>query len=277
MRRERLTITLRDDLLRLVDATIDGAKIRNRSHAIESLLLQILAPKQTRVLVLAGGKGINFRPFTYELPKALIPIRGRPLLEHTLVKLREHHLTDIVISVGHLGEKIREYFGSGERWGLKISYLDQKGLLPGTAQPLKQAEALLSEGPFLLVYGDVLADLNFYDLLNFHQQQKGTVVTMALASVEAVSMWGLARLVGNRIIELEEKPHHPKTKSHLVNAGIYVMQPGIFKYISKDAERLEKDVFPRLAEEGRLAGYAFEGDWFDVSTPQVYEHLIREK
>ena len=90
---------------------------------------------------------------------------------------------------------------------------------------------------------------------------------MALTSAENVSMWGLARLVGSRIMEYEEKPVAPKTKSHLVNAWIYVMEPGIFSFIKRDAVKLESEVFPRLAEESRLVGYPFEGQWMDITAP----------
>ena len=125
MGKERLTITLDKGLLKKVDDAIDGSKIRNRSHAIEFLLSSVLVPKQTKVLILAGGEGVKFRPLTYELPKALVPVLGKPLLEYTLESLRSHGLTEIYISIGHLGNKIREYFGDGGRLGLKITYLEQ--------------------------------------------------------------------------------------------------------------------------------------------------------
>ncbi|KKU49466.1 MAG: Nucleotidyl transferase [Parcubacteria group bacterium GW2011_GWA2_47_10] len=117
MSKVRLTITLEEDLLKRVDSAIDGTKIRNRSHAIESLLKSSLSPTTTKVLILAGGEGVKFRPLTYELPKALIPIRGRPLLEHTLMSLRHQGFSEVIISLGHFGEKIRGRFLSGHLRG----------------------------------------------------------------------------------------------------------------------------------------------------------------
>lgn len=274
MMRERLTITLKNDILKLVDKIIDGERIRNRSHAIEYLLAKTLVPPQVKVLILAGGQGVSFRPLTYELPKAMIPIKGKPLLEHTLLRLKQFNLTDITISIGHLGDKIKNYFADGSRFGLKISYLQQTGK-GGTAKPLKQAEANFKDA-FILIYGDVLTDINYLDLLDFHRSQKGQVAIMALASVEKVSPWGVAKLIGNKIISFEEKPKKISTKSHLVNAGIYALNPSIFKYIASTSNRLEKEVFPRLAEEGKLIGYPFEGDWYDVSTPKIYEQVIKK-
>lgn len=274
MAKTRLTITLDKDLLKRVDSAIDGSKIRNRSHAIEFLLTSCLLPKPTKVLILAGGEGVKFRPLTYELPKALIPVQGKPLLEHTLLALRNQGLTDVYISIGHLGEKIKDCFGDGRSFGLRITYLMQKDGKQGTAQPLLQAAGYFSDNPFLVIYGDVLTDLNFLDLLDFHNSCRG-IGTMALASVEKTAMWGVAVIQGNKIVDFVEKPKI-KTKSHLINAGIYVLNPEIFKYVSPASRRLEKDVFPRLAAEGKLCAYPFEHEWYDVSTPEIYEEVLRD-
>lgn len=104
--RNRLTITLKKDLLPLIDEIIDGTRIRNRSHAIEYLLSQSLKPQTNKALILAAGRGVNMRPFTYEIPKTLIPVKGKPILEYSIEQLRESGLKDIYILVGHLGEKL---------------------------------------------------------------------------------------------------------------------------------------------------------------------------
>jgi mannose-1-phosphate guanylyltransferase len=277
MSRKRITITLKDEILRQLDAVVDGRTIRNRSHAVEQLLSQSLMQKPIRALILAGGRGVSFTYASSETPKALLPIAGKPLLEHTLEKLKSAEIKDVVISVGSGGQKIKDHFRSGARWGMNITYLDQVPGRKGTAQPVRQAITEFSSGGiFLLIYGDVLTDINYMDLLDFHRSQTGLVSTMALTSVERVSMWGVARLVGSRIVEFEEKPKNPKTHSHLVNAGIYVAEPSIFRYIQPGAVKLESDVFPRLAEEGKLGGYAYDGAWYDVSTQQVYDKVSTE-
>jgi mannose-1-phosphate guanylyltransferase len=273
MAKKRLTITLEEDILKRLDNTIDHSKIRNRSHAIEFLLTSSLKPKSTKVLILAGGEGVKFRPLTNELPKSLIPIAGKPLLEHTLLSLRQLGLSDIYISVGHLGQKIKDYFGDGRNFGLHITYLEQARAKPGTAQPLLEAKKYFATETFLLIYADVLTKLNFLDLLDFQSSSRG-LATMALVSVEKPSMWGVATIQGNRIIDFVEKPK-VKTKSHLINAGVYVFNPEVFKYISSDSARLEKDLFPRLAQEGKLSAYPFESEWYDVSTPEVYSEVLK--
>ena len=274
MPKTRLTITLDEDILKRVDAAIDGSKIRSRSHAIEYLLSKCLIPQSTKVLILAGGEGVKFRPLSSVLPKSLLPISGKPLLEHTILALKEQGLTDVYISVAHLGEKIQDYFGDGAKFGVRITYLEQaERKKTGTAQPLMQARKHFSQ-PFIVIYGDVLTHLNFLDLLDFHNSHRG-IATMALASVEKPSMWGVAAIEGNRIKDFVEKPK-TKTRSHLINAGIYVLDPEVFKYIDPRSLRLEKDLFPRLALEGKLYGYPFEGQWHDVSTPQIYAEVMKE-
>lgn len=285
MNRERLTITLRNDLLNALDSTIDGERLRNRSHAIEYYLSKSLGLKALKVLILAGGKPVFFESEKKTLPKAMVKIAGKPLLEQTLHRLKAAKLTDIYISIGEGGNIIENYFGDGRQMGLNLTYLRQKPDCKGNAQPTLQAKEFLHDS-FLLLYGDVLSDIDYGDFVEFHRSQKTAVCTMALTSTEAVNMWGLAKLQGNRIVEFEEKPKNPKTFSRLVNAGVYLMEAEIFKYISPKADpsrrggagadKLESDVFPRLAEEGKLFGYPYEGLWLDISNSAAYKQAVKE-
>lgn len=275
MSRERLTITINKRLIGLLDDFIDGEKIRNRSHAIEYLLSKTLAPKVSRAIILAGGQGLKMRPFTYEMPKCLIPVRGKPLLEHTLDLLKKYEIRDIVITIGHLGEKVRNHFGDGSRFGVKITYADQGEGFRGTGGALKVARNL-AESPFLLFYGDVLASINLNDLIDFHKSH-GKTMTMALTSVEDSSVWGVVQLHGSQIRDFVEKPKSSQRLSRLINAGIYVVEPKIFDYFPrKNIFRLEEDVFPKLAQSDELYGYPFEGQWFDIGTPEIYARVIKE-
>ena len=276
MKRKRITITLKQDLLKALDASIDGHSVRNRSHAVEVALSQALLKKPTKALILAGGKDIRLPQLGREMPKCLLPIQGRPLLEHTILRLKASGLEDVIVSINPNGGKIRDYFRNGSRFGVSMSYIEQKQIKKGTAQPLRQAQAQLMDNDFLLVYGDVLADINFADFLEFHENSKNLIATMALASVDRVSEWGVARLIGSKVAEFQEKPKTPSTQSHLVNAGVYVMSPKIFEYLTPDMVKLESDLFPRLAEENRLGGYSFGGSWCDVSSPQAYQQALKE-
>lgn len=276
MRRKRLTITLQEDVLKSVDEIIDHSSIRNRSHAIEFILRKNFTPKVTQALILAGGKGLRLRPYTYEMPKCLLPVSGKPVLEHVIEILRESEIRDLVISLGYLGEKIKEYFGDGSRFGVKIRYIHQGNSEKGTAQPVRQAKKMFHENkPFILYYGDVLAEIDLKDIITFHITNAG-FATMALTSVAKSSNWGMVALHGTKIIRFSEKPEEIDTFSHVINAGIYILDYKIFDWVSSDDKKLEEDVFPRLAKEGKLCGYAFDGKWFDIGDLEIYEKAVKE-
>ncbi len=297
MNRERLTITLRNDLLKELDAEIDGQRLRNRSHAIEYFLSRSLGLKAVKVLILAGGKPVFFESEKKSLPKAMVKIAGKPLLEQTLQRLKSAKLTDVYISVGEGGQTITDYFGDGRHMGINITYIHQSKSNGGNAQPTLQAKEFIKNS-FLLIYGDVLSDIDFGDFVEFHRSQKTSVCTMALAASDSVSMWGVAKLQGNRVVNFEEKPKEPKTFSRLINAGIYMMEPEIFSYIAGNPHpslgsasghplpkgegkkektfKLESDIFPRLAEEGKLFGYPYEGLWLDISNSAAYKQAVKE-
>lgn len=274
MERERLTITLRRDLLKQVDRTVDGRRIRNRSHAIEFLLSSSLTPEVSRAIILAGGAGVKMRPFTLEMPKSMIPIRGRPIVEHILDLLRNADIRNVTILVGPLGDKIRNYFGDGSSFGMKISYV-QEGKRSGTAGGLRKAADPSSGEPLLLIYGDVLAEIDLKDMLEYHRDI-GALATLAVTSVHKATDWGVVRLHGTRIVSFDEKPKNHIGQSHLVNAGVAVVEPKLLDQIpNKSFSMLERDVFPKLARAGQLCGYLFEGQWYDIANPEIYEEAVR--
>lgn len=272
--RFRLTITLRKDLLPLIDQTIDGAKIRNRSHAIEYLLGQSLGPKIKKAVILAGGKGIKMRPLTYEIPKTMIPVKGKPIMEYAVDSLRNSGIKDLVVLVGHLGEKVKEHFGDGSRFGVKIKYVKEKETA-GTAGALRQVEKEVGIEPFILFYGDVLIELNYHDFIDFHISHSG-LVTVALTSVAKPYEYGAVKLHGENVVDFIEKPEKGTRSSHLVSSGVYVVEPEIFDFIPKKSPvSFEKDVLPKLVNKKKVLGYPFEGKWFDISTPEVYDQALK--
>lgn len=276
--RERITITVRKDLLNRLDQTIDHQRIRNRSHAFEVLLSRILGNDINQAVILASGMGVNMRPFTYEIPKPLIPVSGRPLLEHTIEMLRDHGIRNIVITVSHLADKIQHHFGDGSKFGVSIRYVREKRP-SGTAGALQAAQKHLNDGPFLVLYGDVLVDLDVTDFVQAHQNVKAAVGTIALTSVADPSAYGAVKLRGTRVVQFSEKPSISSDVSRLVFAGVAAFDPAVFSFMprtKKKALSLEQDIFPTLIEDGRLYGYLFEGQWFDVSTPETYEQVIKQ-
>lgn len=275
MQRQRLTITLREDLLTQVDKKIDGVRIRNRSHAIEYLLTKSIGSKITKAYILAGGHGLKMRPFTYEMPKPLIPVKNKPILEYIIALLRDHNIRDIYIGIDYLGDKIRSYFGDGAKFGVDITYIDTKKPL-GTAGALYSAEKYLKDNKFIMIHGDVLADIDLSDMIDFAEEEKN-ILTMALTSIDDPSLYGSVKLRGARIVEFTEKPTTDHNVSRLINAGIYIVSPEIFKYLSaKNTCSLESEAFPAIIADHGMIGYHFAGNWFDISTPKIYERALKE-
>lgn len=274
MDRSRLTITLKKEILKKLDEYIDGSRIRNRSHAIEYVLAKNFAPKIKRALILAGGQGVKMRPFTYEMPKAMIPVNGRPVLEYTIENLRRFDVRELIISLGHQGSKIKQYFGDGSKFGVKIIYLEQGKHESGTASPILQAQKLIGDNSFFVYYGDVLAQIDLDDMVDFHLTNGG-LVTMALTSVSRSADWGVVRLQGSRIHSFLEKPDQRKDLSNVINAGVYIFEPLIFELLKPEMKRLEKEVFPKLVQQRKIFGYLFAGQWFDVGNPESYEQAIK--
>lgn len=269
---EELKIRVNEDVLKKLDSLVDGVVIKNRSNAVEMLLSKALHVNMLKkAVILAGGKGTRMRPFTYEIPKSMIPIQGKPILQHIIELLRKYEIRDIILSIGYRGDKVREYFGNGSHFGVKITYIEEKEEL-GTAGSLNLMKDLLRE-TFLMFNGDILININLHDFINFHHEKKG-LATIALTPVEDPSRFGVVELKGDRILKFIEKP--TSTKSNLISAGVYILEPEVINYVPEGHAMMETDVFPKLAEEGKLYGYPSEGQWLDTGTHEAYERAIKE-
>ena len=267
---KRITITIKPDILKRIDNMVDGKHIRNRSHAIENLIEKSLSKTGIEMaLILAGGVGAKLRPITYELPKAMIPIHGKPILEHQIAMFRKYGVKDIVVSLGHLNEKVHAHFGDGRKFSVQLRYLLEKNSL-GTAGALYAAKDMIKD-TFVVGNVDTLLAPNIPEIIEFHKKQ-GKVATMLLTTTEHTDKVGVAKMRGNSIVEFVEKPAH--AESNLVNAGLYIFEPAIKKFLRKKG-RLEKIVFPMLARTGQLAGYVYDGAVFDVGFLKGYERAIK--
>ncbi len=272
--KERVTLTLDKNVLHQVDSLIDGFNMKNRSHAVELLILKALkAHVPRKAVILAGGQGTRLRPITYEIPKALIPIHNKTLTEHLFDLLKKYDIKDIVMAVGHMKEKIKVHYGDGVKYGIKLSYIEEDSPL-GTAGPLKLAKGSLNE-TFIVSNGDELKDLNIEEMYKMHKENNA-LVTIALTTVDDPTLYGVARLSGTKILEFVEKPKRKDAPSNLINAGFYIIEPEVIEMIPKGFSLLEKDIFPKLAKQGKLFGYPFSGQWFDTGNIQRYEKAIKE-
>ncbi|MEM4267525.1 MAG: nucleotidyltransferase family protein [Candidatus Woesearchaeota archaeon] len=270
--KERVTLTLESSILSQIDSQVDGFKVKNRSHAIELLLLKSLGKDIPKTgFILAGGRGTRLKPITNEIPKPMIPLHDKPIIEHTIDLFKKYGIRRIIISIGYKGDKIKEYFGDGRRIGLNILYIEEKEPL-GTAGPLNLVKPFIND-TFIMCNADELKDIDLNEMYLQHKESKA-VATIALTTVENPSSFGVVKLKGNRIVEFIEKPKHAPSK--LINAGLYMLEPEIFSYAPQQVGSIEKDVFPKLAKEGKLFGFPFDGQWFDTGTMERYQEAIEK-
>jgi NDP-sugar pyrophosphorylase family protein len=273
MEKEKLSVTINKDLIEKIDSIIDDKKIKDRSEATEFLITEGLGlNKIKKAFIQAGGLGMRLRPFTLEVPKPLMPLQGKPLILHSLELLKSHGIKEIYIAIGYKGDQIKNYFGDGRNFGVKIKYIEEKEPL-GTAGALKLAKKYLDE-TFLLVWCDILADIDLDDFAVFHKKNGG-VATMALSPVEDVTQFGIADLKDSKIIKFVEKPRREETPSNLNNAGYTILEPEVFKYFpDKKVISIEREVYPKIVAAGEMFGFPFSGQWYDTGTHEAYEKAI---
>ena len=224
-----------------------------------------------KAVVMAGGEGTRLRPMTASMPKPLLPVVNRPIMEHVLRLLKRHGLTDTVVTVQFLASLVRNYFGDGEELGMKLTYANEEKPL-GTAGSVKNAEDALKDDSFLVISGDALTDFDLTELMEFHRA-KGAMVTVCLTRVPNPLEFGITILdEEGRVERFLEKPTWGQVFSDTVNTGIYVMEPEVFDYVAADTSvDWSGDVFPQLLKEGKpIYGFVAEGYWEDVGTHESY-------
>lgn len=222
-------------------------------------------------MILAAGEGTRLQPSTLETPKVLLPVGGAPLICHTLTWLGTHGISQAAINLHHLGDKIRDFLGDGSGLGMEIVY-SREGELLGTAGGVKRMADGLRE-TFVVIYGDVLTDLDLGAMVQFHAKV-GAIATIAVQQVEDAAGKGVARLDGEgRLHSFVEKPTSSPRSRCLINTGVYVLEPEILEYIQPGCSDFGVDVFPALAERGvRLYGWRLR-PWeylIDIGTLGAY-------
>ncbi len=221
---------------------------------------------------MAGGFATRLRPLSCSRPKTLFPIVNKPLLEWIFEKLAKDGCEEAVLGVNALTQfYIKQQ--RPRRHGLKVRFSVDPPRMPlGTAGPVKKAEKLLGrDEPFIVLNGDIFSDLSYRKLYDAHVKAGGSA-TIALCKVEEPSRYGVAEIDSdNRIKRFIEKPPKGNAPSNLINAGVYVLSPEVFDYIpSGRAVSMEREVFPKLAEEGKLYGSFINGVWIDIGKPEEF-------
>lgn len=225
-----------------------------------------------KAVVMAGGLGSRLRPLTTCCPKTMVPLVNKPVLGHILGLLRRHQVQEVFLAVGHLSDRISSYVRDGKHLGLNVHYVKEERPL-GTAGSIKNARPYLGEEPFLVISGDAVSDIDLGRLWRFHHK-KGAMVTLALAHTENPHDCGLAITdAQGRIRYFEEKPASGPLVSHLINTGIYVLDPAVVDaYIQPGVlTDFSYHVFPQMIQQhGPIFGYTGDFYWQDMGTIPGY-------
>jgi NDP-sugar pyrophosphorylase family protein len=246
------------DHLPLVDDADRVVGLLLRSDLVDDELLAISA------VVMAGGFGTRLRPLTADTPKPLLPIDGRPIMARLVEELRLAGIRQVTVTTHHQSEKIQGYFGDGSAFGMDLSYVTEDEPL-GTAGALSLLQQ--RQDPLLVVNGDILTNVNFRSMLQFHRAHAADL-TVGVREWENIIPYGVVECDGVFVRALREKP----VTSHLVNAGIYLLEPDVHKLIPSGRRFEMTDLIQRLLEGGRsVVSFPITEYWLDIGQQADYE------
>ncbi len=226
-----------------------------------------------KAMVFAAGRGERLRPLTERLPKALVPVAGRPMIEYPLLLLRHYGIREIIINLHHLGEQIEAYLGNGKQFGIDVIYSKEPELLD-TGGGLLKAKPFLEGETFIVINTDVMIDLPLTELIAFHKKHQATA-TLVLRPDPDADQFGSMEIDSEgriyRFLNTTTQPGVPVPGRKLMFTGVQILEPRIFDYmkIERAGQKFgtTKDTYPRMIANGeRLYGFCFDGFWSDLGT-----------
>lgn len=222
-----------------------------------------------QAVILVGGEGTRLRPLTSTVPKPVVPLVDRPFIAYMLQWLGRHGIDDVILSCGFLATSVRNVLGDGSAYGMRLRFVEEPEPR-GTAGALKYAEEFLADR-FLMLNGDTLTDIDLTAQITQHEQT-GATGTLALVPVDDPSSYGLVRLhADDRVKGFLEKPSPDQIDTNLVSAGAYVLERSVLDLIPADRNvSIEREVWPRLVDNGLYGYTATRAYWMDIGTPQRY-------
>lgn len=222
-------------------------------------------------MILAAGEGTRLQPLTCIVPKPMVPVLNRPVMEYLITHLVLHHIDHLWINLHYLPEQIERYFGNGDHWCARIQYMREDNLA-GTAGAVKRLAKHFNE-TFLVIGGDDLTDMDVSALASFHKTS-GTKATIGLKRVQNVSEYGVVVIDdAGKILEFQEKPKQQEAKSNLANTGIYIFEPEILDLIPENIfYDFGRQLFPLLLKKNiSFHGFPFEDFWCDIGGLNEYK------
>ncbi len=231
-----------------------------------------------KAIIAAGGKGERLHPLTDTLPKPMIEVAGKPIIEHIINLFKKNGIADFVITLCYLPEKITDYFGNGRKFGVNIEYIYEKVDFPlGTASNISSAKSLIGS-TFIVTYGDILRDLNIADMIKFHKAQNSFTTLNIYKRFGENPKSMITFDQDKKIINFIERPVfpvHKQTSDNFVwaNGSFYIFEPGVFDFIPENAfTDFGRDVFPKLLREQKnLYAFSTEGLFIDIGNMEKLE------
>ncbi|WP_242837316.1 sugar phosphate nucleotidyltransferase [Alkaliphilus transvaalensis] len=220
---------------------------------------------------MAGGKGTRLKPLTCSLPKPMVPIMNKPVMEYSIELLKKYGITDIAVTLAYMPTEITDYFGNGEKWGVNLHYFIEEVPL-GTGGSVKNAESFIDE-TLIIISGDALTDLDIDKAIHYHRE-KASKATLVLRNEEVPIEYGVIITdETGKIIRFLEKPSWGEVFSNTINTGIYILEPEVLDYYQKgDQFDFSKDLFPKLLrDEVPMYGYVMEDYWCDIGDLSSYK------
>ncbi len=223
-----------------------------------------------RAMLFAAGLGTRLRPLTDSLPKCLVPVNGRPMIDYPLLLLRHYGIHEIVVNVHHFADRVEEYLGDGSRHGVEIAYSREETLLD-TGGGLLGARRFLDDGTFVVVNSDVLIDLRLDAVLRFHRERRAaaTLVLRKDPAADAYgSIWTDARGIIQRFLDHEAARVPAGKLEQYMFTGVHVVEPDIFRYMDGAKPfSITRATYPAMLKgHERLCGFRFDGEWQDLGT-----------
>jgi len=223
-----------------------------------------------KAVILVGGGGTRLQPLTYCMPKPMVPVLNRPFLEHTIAYLEKCGVKNIILAESYLPEVVHDYFGDGSNLGVRLTCTVESTPL-GTAGAVKNAEQYLNS-TFIVLNGDVFTNIDVGAMVDFHRRKEAKA-TIALTWVDDPCAFGVVETDSDgRVRRFIEKPGADQVTTHWINAGIYILEPEVLRYVpANEYHMFEKELFPLLLELGQpVYGYPSSGYWLDMGTPEKY-------
>ena len=223
-----------------------------------------------QAVILAGGKGSRLHPLTTDIPKSMAPMFNRPVMEHLVELLVRHDIRDIIVTVSHLAKNIVDHFGDGTKWGVRIRY-SVEDTPKGTAGGVKELQPVLSE-TFVVLSGDAVTDFDLTEAIDYHRR-KSALATLMLYEVEDPTEYGVVAAEDDgRVTRFFEKPKADEAFGHIVNTGIYVLEPEVLSSVPYDTPYdFGRELFPRLLRNMEpVYGCRAPGYWCDIGNLLQY-------